>query len=110
MIPTKPLEQTRTTTARIDQETTSGEAEIVINLKTVGSNMISSSVEEGGDDLTTRQFTFYTGSTKDNIIPDQTRHNDLQEPTTQTTKTPDTTTQDSSETNDDEMQTTTDNK
>merc|ERR1719402_724580 len=110
MIPTKPLEQTRTTTARIDHETTSGEAEIVINLKTVGSSMISSSVEEGGDDLTTRQFTFYTGSTKDNIIPDQTRHNDLQEPTTQTTKTPDTLTQDSSETNDDEMQTTTDNK
>merc|ERR1712013_298090 len=66
---TEPVQQTRTTTARIDHETTSGEADIVINLKTVGSNIISSSVEEGGDDLTTRQFTFYTGSTKDNVIP-----------------------------------------
>merc|ERR1712013_710916 len=107
---TEPVEQTRTTTARIDHETTSGEADIVINLKTVGSNIISSSVEEGGDDLTTRQFTFYTGSTKDNVIPDQTRHNDLQDKTTQTTKTLDTLTQDSTKTNDDEMQTTTDNK
>merc|ERR1712013_740565 len=92
---TEPVEQTRTTTARIDHETTSGEADIVINLKTVGSNIISSSVEEGGDDLTTRQFTFYIGSTKDNVIPDQTRHNDLQDKTTQTTKTLDTLTQDS---------------
>merc|ERR550517_2347136 len=72
--------------------------------------MISSSVEEGGDDLTTRQFTFYTGSTKDNKIPDQTRHNDLQDKTTQTTKTPDTRTQDSSKTKDEELKTTTDNK
>merc|ERR1719357_1961312 len=107
---TEPVQQTRTTTARIDHETISGEAEIVINLKTVGSNIISSSVEEGGDDLTTRQFTFYTGSTKDNIIPDQTRHNDLQDKTTQTTKTPDTPTQDSTKTKDDELKTTTDNK
>merc|ERR1719206_524278 len=107
---TEPVEQTRTTTARIDHETTSGEADIVINLKTVGLNIISSSVEEGGDDLTTRQLTFYTGSTKDNVIPDQTRHNDLQDKTTQTTKTLDTLTQDSTKTNDDEMQTTTDDK
>merc|ERR1719206_1182896 len=107
---TEPVEQTRTTTARIDHETTSGEAEIVINLKTVGSNMISSSVEGGGDDLTTKQFTFYTGSTKDNIIPDQTRHNDLQDLPTQTTKTPDTPTQDSTTTKDDEMKTTKDIK
>merc|ERR1712115_403520 len=107
---TEPVEQTRTTTARIDHETTSGEADIVINLKTVGLNIISSSVEEGGDDLTTRQLTFYTGSTKDNVILDQTRHNDLQDKTTQTTKTLDTLTQDSIKTNDDEMQTTTDNK
>merc|ERR1719206_1001225 len=107
---TEPVEQTRTTTARIDHETTSGETDIVINLKTVGSNIISSSVEEGGDDLTTRQLTFYTGSTKDNVIPDQTRHNDLQDKATQTTKTLDTLTQDSTKTNDDEMETTTDNK
>jgi len=103
---TEPVQQTRTTTARIDQEATSGEAEIVINLKTVGSNMITSSVEEGEDDLTTRQFIFYTGSTKDNIIPDQTRHNDLQDKT----KTPDTPTQDSTKTKDEELKTTTDNK
>merc|ERR1711978_708809 len=53
---------------------------------------------------------FYTGSTKDNIIPDQTRHNDLKDKTTQNTETLDTWTQDSIKTNDDEIQTTTDNK
>merc|ERR1712211_67607 len=40
----------------------------------------------------------------------QTRHNDLQDKTTQTTKTLDTLTQASTKTNDDKMQTTTDNK
>merc|ERR1712130_913903 len=92
-------------------------AEPVINLKTVGSNVLSSTVniEDGGNDLTTRQPTLFTGSTKDNMTPDQTRRNDLQDLTTkQMTSTMDILTQDSTQTYDNDketvrIQTTTDN-
>merc|ERR1712037_456630 len=96
------------------------EAEPVINLKAVGSNILSSTIniEDGGNDLTTRQLTLYTGSTKDIIIPDQTRQNALQDLTTKTTEyissRTDISTQDSTQTNEHDketvrIQTTTDN-
>merc|ERR1712192_63607 len=106
-----------TATSHAAESISSGleEADVVINLKTVASN----NIDDGGNDLTTRQFTLYTGSTNDDMIPDQTRHNDLQDLTTQTTENmiskTDILTQDSFQTNDPDkettihMQTTTDN-
>ena len=113
--------QAMTTTGGAEVSTSGlEEAELVINLKTVGSNILSSTIyiEDGGNDLTTRQLTLYTGSTKDNIIPDQTRQNDLQDLTTKTTEyissRTDISTQDSTQTNEHDketvrIQTTTDN-
>jgi len=113
--------QAMTTTGGAEVSTSGlEEAEPVINLKTVGSNILSSTIniEDGGNDLTTRQLTLYTGSTKDNIIPDQTRQNDLQDLTTKTTEyitsRTDISTQDSTQTNEHDketvrIQTTTDN-
>merc|ERR1711974_380375 len=111
-----------TSTSHAAESSTSDleEAVVVINLKTVGSNILSSTinVEEGVNDLTTRQLTLYTGSTKDNMIPDQTRHNDLQDLTTKTTEyvtsTTDIMTQDLTQTNEFDketlrIETTTDN-
>jgi len=97
------------------QSTTTGsleEADVLINLKTVASNIISNTIniDDGGHDLTTRQFTLYTGSTNDDMIPDQTRHNDIQDLTTQMTENlilkTDILTQDSSQTNDPDTETT----
>merc|ERR1712032_398933 len=72
-----------TSTSRLE------EADVVINLKTVASNIILNTIniDDGGNGLTTRQLNLYTGSTNDDMIPDQTRHNDLQDLTTQTMKT-----------------------
>jgi len=69
-----------TATSHAAESISSGleEADVVINLKTVASN----NIDDGGNDLTTRQFTLYTGSTNDDMIPDQTRHNDIQDLTT----------------------------
>jgi len=79
-----------TTTIHAAESTTSNpeEAGLVINLKTVASNIILNTIniDDGGNDLTTRQFNLYTGSTNDEMVPDQTRHNDLQDLTTLTTK------------------------
>merc|ERR1711971_67607 len=79
-----------TATSHAAESSTSGpeEADVVINLKTVASNIISNTIniDDGGHDLTTRQFNLYTGSTNDGMIPDQTRHNDLQDLTTPTTE------------------------
>ena len=64
------------------------EAEPVINFKTVGSNIHSTTVtvEDERNDTTTRQLSLYTGSTKDDMKTDETRHNDLQDLTTDPTK------------------------
>merc|ERR1711971_658278 len=117
-------EETQSTAPSHAAETSTSslaEADVVINLKTVASNIIPNTIniDDGGNDLTTRQFTLYTGSTNDDMIPDQTRHNDLQDLTTKTTENmiseTDILTQDSSQTNDHDkestihIQTTTDN-
>merc|ERR1711971_307064 len=85
-------EETQSTATSHAAETSTSslaEADVVINLKTVASNIIPNTINigDGGHDLTTRQFTLYTGSTNDHMIPDQTRHNDLHDLTTQTTLT-----------------------
>merc|ERR1711974_268349 len=83
-----PSQATSTSHAAESSTTDLEEADVVINLKTVGSNILSSTIniEDGVNDLTTRQLTLYTGSTKDNMTPDQTRHNDLQDLATKTTE------------------------
>merc|ERR1712192_253492 len=97
-----------TATSHAAESISSGleEADVVINLKTVASN----NIDDGGNDLTTRQFTLYTWGTNDDMIPDQTRHNDLQDLTTQMTENlilkTDILTQDSSQTNDPDTETT----
>merc|ERR1712192_153211 len=109
-------EDQSTATSHAAESTTSDpeEADMVINLKTVASN----NIDDGENYLTTRQFNLYTGTTNDDMLPDQTRHNDLQDLTTKTTEniTTDILTQeDSSQTNDQDkditihIQTTTDN-